>query len=560
MKRKCISVILMLAMTVAMFAGCGSNDNTDSSSTTTTDTTDSTVASTTSSTDNQSQETIGPVSENGTTTTSYGTYTEDNPYHLIFSFIEFYEQKDDARQAVQDALNEYMIPNYNIEVEFLPVSYADYQTTIQLMLYGKDDLDVFPIFYSNAASWISTGGVYDLRELLDTPDGQKIIDAVGEENAYVGNMNGIIYGIPANKEAVDLGGLCMRADICDELGLTEKYNLDAEGSDEYKGTSIRWDEAEEIFAAVKEAYPSMTPLYLYTSDQMSRYGFFDTLVDCLGVLDLQADRNSTTVVNMFETDTYKNIVTMLADWYDKGYIYPDAATDTQGTSTMMKAGNTFSYLTSIKPGFLAEAESANGCECYVLYVNTTDDGGIATTNVSWCDTSISTNSKDPEMAFKFVSALYSDPIVMNLWQNGIEGVNYQVLDDGTAYFVDGEDGGNYAYHQNSGWAMGNQYISYVWNDGTKDADYWDKLKQYNEYAYYSPAFGFLWDSTDYATQITALTNAYETYRTALSCGSVGSANVESTVKALNDALYAAGLQDVIDAKQAQLDEFLASKE
>jgi putative aldouronate transport system substrate-binding protein len=162
------------------------------------------------------------------------------------------------------------------------------------------------------------------------------------------------------------------------------------------------------------------------------------------------------------------------------------------------------------------------------------------------------------MAFKFISALYSDETVMNLWQYGIEGVNYQLLDDGTAYFVDGEDGSNYAYHQNTGWAMGNQFNSLVWNDGSKEADYWDKLAHHNDWAYYSPAFGFAWDSTQYATQVTALTNAYETYRAALDTGSVGSANVESTLKALNDALYAAGLQDVIDAKQAQLDEYLAS--
>jgi putative aldouronate transport system substrate-binding protein len=499
------------------------------------------------------------VSENGTTTTSYGTYTTDNPYHLIFSFIEFYEQKDDARQAVQDALNEYLIPNYQIEVEFLPLAYADYQTTIQLMLYGKDELDVFPISYSYAASWISSGSVYDMSQLMDTPDGQKIVDALGDENAYVGNMNGILYGFPANKESVELGGLCMRADICDELGLTEKYNLDAENSDEYTGTSIRWSEAEDIFAAVKEAYPNMIPLYMYQTDQLERFCFFDTLVDNLGVLDLEADRNSTTVVNKFETETYKNVVTMLADWYDKGYIYADAATDTQGHATMMKAGNTFSYLTAIKPGFLAEAESSNGYKCYALYINPTDDGGISTTNVSFINTSIAANSKDPEMAFKFISALYSDPNVMNIWQYGIEDVNYQFLDDGTIYFVDGEDGSNYAYHQNTGWAMGNQFISYVWNDGTKEVDYWDKLQKHNGWAYYSPAFGFMWDSTAYATQVTALKNAYETYRAALDTGSVGSANVESTIKALNDALYAAGLQDVIDAKQAQLDEFLASQ-
>jgi putative aldouronate transport system substrate-binding protein len=540
-----------------MLAGCGSSSS-DTTNTSTNDSTSASVSDSSNASDATNQ-TSGPVSENGTTTTSYGTYTTDNPYHLIFSFIEFYEQKDDARQAVQDALNEYLIPNYQIEVEFLPLAYADYQTTIQLMLYGKDELDVFPISYSYAASWISSGSVYDMSQLMDTSDGQKIVDALGDENAYVGNMNGILYGFPANKESVELGGLCMRADICDELGLTEKYNLDAENSDEYTGTSIRWSEAEDIFAAVKEAYPNMIPLYMYQTDQLERFCFFDTLVDNLGVLDLEADRNSTTVVNKFETDTYKNVVTMLADWYDKGYIYADAATDTQGHATMMKAGNTFSYLTAIKPGFLAEAESSNGYKCYSLYINPTDDGGISTTNVSFISTSIAANSKDPEMAFKFISALYSDPNVMNLWQYGIEDVNYQFLDDGTIYFVDGEDGGNYAYHQNTGWAMGNQFISYVWNDGTKEADYWDKLQKHNGWAYYSPAFGFMWDSTEYATQVTALKNAYETYRAALDTGSVGSANVESTIKQLNDALYAAGLQDVIDAKQAQLDEFLASQ-
>ena len=65
------------------------------------------------------------------------------------------------------------------------------------------------------------------------------------------------------------------------------------------------------------------------------------------------------------------------------------------------------------------------------------------------------------MAFKFISALYTDPEVMNLWQLGIEGTNYQVLDDGTAYYVDGEDASNFKYHQNTGWFMGNQFNTYV---------------------------------------------------------------------------------------------------
>ena len=74
----------------------------------------------------------------------------------------------------------------------------------------------------------------------------------------------------------------------------------------------------------------MTPLYLQGSaSPMRRLAFFDELADQFGVLDWEADHDSTTVVNEFETDTYKEAVTQLAEWFVAGYIYPDALTDTQ---------------------------------------------------------------------------------------------------------------------------------------------------------------------------------------------------------------------------------------
>ncbi len=349
----------------------------------------------------------------------------------------------------------------------------------------------------------------------------------------------------------------MRADICDELGITEQYNLD-EAGDIYTGVYYDWDVATDIFAKVKEAHPEMIPLYLQgSSGPISRFYMVDTLADNFGVLDWSADHSSTTVVNKYETEGYREAVMRLAEWYDAGYIYQDAATDTQGSGTMMKSGNTFSYTSSIKPGLLVEAEASNGCECYVMYFGDFPEGGYSTINVSFYDTGIASNSKDPEMAFKFISALYSDPTVMNLWQYGIEDVNYQVLDDGTAYYVDGEDATNYKYHQNSGWFMGNQFNSYVWNDGSKTADYWQQLSDFNKWGSYSPAFGFMWDSTNYSTHLTALNNALNTYMPALETGTVGVDGVDSTLQQLNEALYAAGLQEVIDEKQRQLDEWLA---
>lgn len=547
--KKVFAAFLAAAMAASMLAGCGGSGSSDSSSSSTgSDTTTSGNASSDSSDDAQADSSV--------TTTSVGEYTEDDPYHLTFAYIEFYTQDESARQAVQDALNEYTIPKYHIEVEFLPLSYADYQQTIQLMISGGDDLDVMPIYFPYASSWINMNGVVDMNQFMDSADGQAIIDTLGEANAYVGSMNGVLYGFPAQKESVDIGGLCMRADICDALGITEEYGLGS-NQDEYTGKVYDWSVATEIFEKVHEAYPDMTVLYQQGSaTNINRLGWFDPLADNFGVLEWEKDHETTEVVNFYETETFRNSATLLAEWYDAGYIYQDALTDTQGAATMMKAGNTFSYITSIKPGFLTEANAANGTECYAMYFGNQIEGGYSTTNVCFFNTGIATNSTDPEMAFKFITALYTDATVMNIWQYGIEDVNYQVLDDGTAYFVDGEDSSNYAYHQNTGWCMGNQFNSYVWNDGTKSTDYWQELSDYNKWASYSPAYGFLWDSTDYSTEMTALTNALNTYLPALTCGSVGTAGLDETIDALNEALYAAGLQKVMDAKQEQLNAWL----
>ena len=43
----------------------------------------------------------------------------------------------------------------------------------------------------------------------------------------------------------------------------------------------------------------------------------------------------------------------------------------------------------------------------------------------------------------------------------------------------------------------------------------------------------------------------------LICGAVS--DIDATIAEFNEKLYAAGLQDIIDEKQRQLDEFLAAK-
>lgn len=126
MKRKMLAAFLAATMVGGLLVGCGNSGDTSGSSKSSSGTTSTASAS--------------GEADASVTKTELGEYTEENPYHLVFAFVEFYEQDDAARTAVQDALNEYMIPKYHIEVEFLPLQYA--------RISADDSADDFPVVMS----------------------------------------------------------------------------------------------------------------------------------------------------------------------------------------------------------------------------------------------------------------------------------------------------------------------------------------------------------------------------------------------------------------------------
>ena len=72
----------------------------------------------------------------------------------------------------------------------------------------------------------------------------------------------------------------------------------------------------------------------------------------------------------------------------------------------------------------------------------------------------------------------------------------------------------------------------------------------------SKAFGFSFDDTPVATEVAQLVSIEEQYLKDLAFGAV---EIDGKLQEFNDALYAAGLQTVMDEKQRQLDEWLANQ-
>lgn len=102
-----------------------------------------------------------------------------------------------------------------------------------------------------------------------------------------------------------------------------------------------------------------------------------------------------------------------------------------------------------------------------------------------------------------------------------------------------------------GWSWPNESIAATVEGVEKDI--WDQNKTFRESAAISPALGFKFDNSMLMNEITACNNVIAKYEVGLRWGQL---NPDEALPKLNEELYAAGLQTIIDEKQAQLDEFL----
>lgn len=367
--------------------------------------------------------------------------------------------------------------------------------------------------------------------------GSDILTVVNEEDLEACKIGGTLYTLPNMKDNRRQAGFAMRTDILEELG------IDVTGVDTY-------DEVHDILVQVHEAYPDMYPLVpTWSGGGMQTTMTYDPLGDSLGVLE-DCFSDSTEVVNLYATDTYREFCEMMYQWNQEGLIMPDAATTTENN---LLSGNGFAQFENIKPGKEVEVEKGNNRD--IVLVETLPANSY-TEVVQANNFIIPYCSENPEKAMELWEMMYTNAEISNLFVNGVEGINWVYSDDSKTFITtpEGVDSNASGYHS-YGWAWPNQLITPVWEGD--DADLWDQLQEFNNGGTLSPAFGFTWDSSSMANQITACNNVVSQYDAALRWGNL---NPDETLDQFNAELEAAGINEIIEEKQRQLDEYLASKE
>lgn len=528
MAKRILAIVMALALTMSL-AACGGDSDSG---------TDANVSSAAS--------TGSTVSTDDTDTDSVADVDLREPELVTLDVVTMASGKEESGIAeVEEAMNAILEEQYNINVNLTFLPYGSYAEQTTLMLSAGEGVDLLAVYMINYTSAALTGQIQPMDDYIEEY-GQGIIEQLGWDQINCGRVDGELFGLTQGRDLAASQGFTY------SLEMAERNNLDMDSI-----TTL--EELEEALKVIKENEENVWPVAVSAGENIRNWDW-DSLGDEMVNLGVLADHaQDTTVVNLYETEQYKELVTTMYSWMQQGLIQADAVNTTETSTTLTEAGTAFGSFANLKPYYCEENNP-----------NLTNDIGaielkpaLATTDrVTMALWSIAGSCEHPEAAMKLLNALYSDPEIGNLYMYGVEGKHYQVVEEGAVTngqdrinFLDGQDATTTTYRKSGTWLTPNQFIGDIWGLDLP-TDYWDATRDFNNNSDKSAAFGFSFDATPVANEITACTNVVNKYHKALVCGAL---DPEETLPKFNQELYDAGLQNIIDEKQAQLDAWLAEQ-
>ena len=525
MKKK-ISMLLCASMTALLLAGCGGKADSEPESKQGTQPSESVIAA-------------APVEESSSQDTEGIDFSED-PYEVrMIITLPAASPSQNEIDRVIEKVNEITLKKLNMTLKLELVPYATYLEQIPLELSSGSDIDLLTAITGYAQSWVNTGYLVDMSDLLEQY-GQGTLDSYASRDlALAANLNGFVFGVPVHKEVAQQATIFFRTDILD------KYDIDVSNVKTLA-------DVDKIYEEVAQKEPGM---WMVAADNLGvgKTVVCDLSVGGTSMAALMDFENDTTVTNMLESDAFKEWCDYNHKWFEKGWINSGAASDTESYYSYITSGQAFSFFSDYGHP-LSEADQENNCGGVDLTMVTMGEPYATTSTAAIFSYAISSGSKDPVKAMKMLNLIETDTEIMNLLNWGVEGEDYIVNEDGLLDYPEGKDASTVGYHLGAGWILPNQFVCTPWV--TDGADVYDKVIEYNKTARISKALGFTFDPEPVADEIAATSNVRNKYYKALIVGAV---DPDEYLPKMNEELKAAGMDTIIAESQKQLDAYLASK-
>ena len=446
------------------------------------------------------------------------------PAELVYYTIG-YEDKD--LKLVEDALNRLLLERYGFTVSYHKIGWNDYLNQLNGLINTSQQFDIAFTWGEHYLQKADNGVFMNLAPYLSSDRGQDLYEAVDPlfwKGVSVGEG---IYGVPTNKElATPMQFLFSRE-------LVEKYNFDLSGP-------MTLETLEPMLQVISRNEPDCIPLF-FDSDPIALMEMvgYEYLTANLSPLVIRTDDPTGTIVNLYETPEARRMLRLLHRYYQAGFINADAALrtglsrfeDEKVFCRLSSSGPDSSQSFSIDYGYPIIAVQASPA----LITNASTQGGIMAVNAK---------TRYPREAQLFLCAVNTDPDVRNLLNFGLEGIHYRMNEDGQAQLLSTD-------YRGVPYAQGNWFILHTMEG--EPADKWEQYREFNRNARSSRLLGFEPNFHSCQEVSQSVSRITQQYQAALMTGSV---NPDLYLPRLNRALEDAGLQDLIDTLQPQVDAWM----
>lgn len=458
---------------------------------------------------------------------------DEDPYEVSIQFVGLFEQNTDI-EKVEAALNEITLEKINCTVDIVPVFIGELPSSISLGVAGEEKLDIVTVGLTYAMSAaVADETIMPLDELL-AERGQGALAATSHV-AEAQKINGVTYGVTGYTYAAMAGGFVYNKTMADQYGIKMFDGMTM--ADLTAAAEIL--KQNNVYLTTFGNSAELSYKFLLGGDHFGSNAPYGSILD----------PNSTTIINMFDSQEIRDYWKTVKSWADAGYLPADQLTDTTRTQEYFQSQHIFGTPTAYTANQLAAWASSN----FEVDMVRTSEVGISTTSVQEFMLAIAANCERPDKAMDMINLIYTDPEVANLLQYGVEGLDYVAV-EGTEHVItragtSNADGNGYsAPFVHFGKVSDLKILEPLTDDFYADAEALEAA------AVKSACFGYTFDASDYGTESAAISSILQEKLPMLNAGVV--ADVDAAVDELVSALEKAGINDVIAGNQEQLNAYL----
>ncbi len=541
MKKVLLVVVLTMAMVVGLI-GCGNKSNSGTNATPTSAGTDSGSNSGTNS---------GTDSSTDAGTDSSAIDTSE---HVVITYMTTGDAPTNgATEEVLAKLNEILTEKVNAELQIYYISWTDWLSNYNLTLAQMDGtVDLVGTATDWLDAWPNTqkGAFLPLSEDMLQTYAPQTWASVTQDHWNMCKYDGEIYLMPEDNYAQWINhGFMYRNDWATAAGLDGVHS---------------WADLTKYFEYVKATYPDVIPwdsdgsAYLASGYIQSNSNY--VAIDGLSVPIFGTTQSDlyTVYSPFYEGDALVEYAKLMKQWDELGVWKTDVLNNSADNreefylgETAVDQHHTETWYGTVKPKM---DEQQPGSDVGFFYFGE-ESQNLVKLSITHGAMAISAASKNPERALMVYDLLRNDPECYNLINIGLEGVQYEVVDDGyyqrPASYTDEANGitTNYWWGRNDSIAL--KYAGRAWSD------YEELTAIYKTFAIDYPYGQVVWSQDNFTSQISNISDIYNEYMPKICFGKFDDA--ESIVAEFRAKLQAAGIEDVIADLQTQMDAFKAAQ-